>query len=69
MMTEMEEEHNREPVPGNSDPVLEKNLFHGTCVKYVRQICKSGFDWRLSGVVNGANYGDGMYIQVNFSRE
>ena len=40
-------------------PVKEMQLFHGTKKSVVDAICRSNFDWRLSGT-NGTMYGQGQ---------
>jgi poly [ADP-ribose] polymerase 7/11/12/13 len=41
-------------------PVVERNLFHGTCRNVVDSICRNNFDWRLCGA-HGTMYGQGMF--------
>ncbi|XP_071798571.1 uncharacterized protein [Asterias amurensis] len=43
-------------------PVLQKQLFHGTQEKYKDPISRQNFDWRLSGTTVGTLYGKGSYF-------
>ncbi|XP_033107607.1 protein mono-ADP-ribosyltransferase PARP11-like [Anneissia japonica] len=40
----------------------ERQLFHGTKEENVEDICRDGFDFRLSGTRHGAAYGQGAYF-------
>ncbi len=48
----------------SNQPVLEKQLFHGTNQCVVDGICKSGFDWRRCGV-HGTMYGQGKLATIS----
>lgn len=48
----------------NNKDVEERQLFHGTKVKYVDAICKQGFDFRLNGQTCGTLYGKGSYFAL-----
>lgn len=48
-----------------------QRLFHGTKAKYVDNICRENFDWRLHGTNSGHKYGKGTYfsnrsVQIKF---